>query len=181
MQWHSSLKAYIPAYSILLDKGLSIRKSIKCRRITTQIEVQLRYILSTGKHYHSSIIKSQVYCVSLEPPAELCFTFRVIILLAHLSRRLIGEPIVYQLSVVRPSVRRPSICRPRCSKIFFSETAGPVKAKFYVEPPWVGGTIFCSRHLGHMTKMAATPIYGKNPSKIFFSRTCRPVFTKLGM
>ena len=29
------------------------------------------------------------------------------------------------------------------------------------EPPWVGGTIFCSRHLGHMTKMAATPIYGK--------------------
>ena len=24
---------------------------------------------------------------------------------------------------------------------------------------------------GHMTKMAATPIYGKNPSKIFFSRT----------
>ena len=109
MQWHSSLKAYIPAYSILLDKGLSIRKSIKCRRITTQIEVQLRYILSTGKHYHSSIIKSQVYCVSLEPPAELCFTFRVIILLAHLSRRLIGEPIVYQLSVVRPSVRPSSV------------------------------------------------------------------------
>ena len=32
------------------------------------------------------------------------------------------------------------------------------------------GMIFCSRHLGHMTKMAATPIYGKNPSKIF-SRT----------
>ena len=24
---------------------------------------------------------------------------------------------------------------------------------------------------GHMTKMAAMPIYGKNPSKIFFSRT----------
>ena len=34
---------------------------------------------------------------------------------------------------------------------------------------------------GHITKMAATPIYGKNPSKIFFSRTCRPIFTKLGM
>ena len=44
-----------------------------------------------------------------------------------------------------------------------------------------GGTIFCSRHLGHMTKMAATPIYGKNPSKIFFSRTGGPIFTKLGM
>ena len=102
--------------------------------------------------------------------------------LAHLSRRLIGELIVYQWSVVRrPSyvVRRRH--RPQCSKIFFSETAGPIEAKFYVEPPWVGGTIFCSRHLGHMTKMAATPIYGKNPSKIIFSRTGGPIFTKLGM
>ena len=32
-----------------------------------------------------------------------------------------------------------------------------------------------------MTKMAATPIYGKNPSKILFSRTGRPIFTKLGL
>ena len=32
-----------------------------------------------------------------------------------------------------------------------------------------------------MTKMAATPIYGKNPSKIYFSRTGRPISTKLGM
>ena len=29
----------------------------------------------------------------------------------------------------------------------------------------VGGTIFCSRHVGHMTKMAARPIYGKKPFK----------------
>ena len=29
--------------------------------------------------------------------------------------------------------------------------------------------------------MAATPIYGKNPSKIFFSGTGRPISTKLGM
>ena len=101
------------------------------------------------------------------------------ILLAHLSRMLIGELIVYQWSGVR---RRPSVVvrRPQCSNIF-SETAWPIKAKFYVEPPWVGGTKFCLRHLGHMTKMAATPIYGKNPSKIFFSRTGGPIFTKLGM
>ena len=96
-------------------------------------------------------------------------------LLAHLSRRLIGELIVYQWSGVR---RRRC---PQCSNIFFSETALPIKAKFYVDPPWVGGTIFCSRHLGHMTKMAATPIYGRNPSKIFFSRTGGPISTKLGM
>ena len=31
-----------------------------------------------------------------------------------------------------------------------------------------------------MTKMAATPIYGKNPSKIFFG-TSGPISTKLGM
>ena len=34
---------------------------------------------------------------------------------------------------------------------------------------------------GHMTKMAAMPIYGKNPSKIFFSRTGVSISKKLGM
>ena len=34
---------------------------------------------------------------------------------------------------------------------------------------------------GHMTKMAAMPIYGKNPSKIISSRTSGPISTKLGM
>ena len=103
--------------------------------------------------------------------------------LAHLSQRLIGELIVYSCSGVRPSVvrRRRRRTSSTISNIFFSETAGPIKAKFYLEPPWVGGMIFCSRHLGHMTKMAATPIYGKNPSKIFLSRTGRRISTKLGM
>ena len=35
-----------------------------------------------------------------------------------------------------------------------------------MELPWVGGKKIYFQHLGHMTKM---PIYGKNPSKIFFS------------
>ena len=35
--------------------------------------------------------------------------------------------------------------------------------------------------LGHMTKMAATPIYGKNPLKIFFPRASGPIAMKLGM
>ena len=39
----------------------------------------------------------------------------------------------------------------------------------------------CAYDADHMTKMAAMPIYGKNPSKIFFSVTCGPVSTKLGM
>ena len=32
---------------------------------------------------------------------------------------------------------------------------------------------------GHLTKMAAMPIYGINPLKIFFSGTSRPNLTKL--
>ena len=100
--------------------------------------------------------------------------------LAHLSRRLTGELIGY------PWIRRPSasvlVRRPfTFSNIFSSETAWPIKAKFYVEPPWEGGTKVYINGPGHMTKMAATPIYGKNPSKIFFSTTGRPIFTKLGM
>ena len=63
--------------------------------------------------------------------------------------------------------RRPSTI----SNIFSSETAWPIKAKYYVEPPWEGGTKVYINGPGHMTKMAAMPIYGKNPSKIFFSRT----------
>ena len=34
---------------------------------------------------------------------------------------------------------------------------------------------------GHMTKMATMPIYGINPSKIFFSGTSGPISKKLGM
>ena len=98
--------------------------------------------------------------------------------LAHLSRRLTGELIGY------PWIRRPasSSVRPSTfSNIFSSETAWPIKAKFYMEPPWEGRTKVCINGPGHMTKMAAMPIYGKNPSKIFFSRTGGPISTKLGM
>ena len=82
--------------------------------------------------------------------------------LAHLSRRLTGELIGY------PWIRRPSsssVCPFTFSNIFSSETAWPIKAKFYVEPPWEGGTKVCINGLGHMTKMAAMPIYGKNLKK----------------
>ena len=34
---------------------------------------------------------------------------------------------------------------------------------------------------GHKTKMAATPIYGKNPPKNFFWGTAEPIAMKLGM
>ena len=63
-------------------------------------------------------------------------------------------------SVRRP---RPYVHTSTFSNIFSSETAWPIKDKFYVEPPWEGGTKVYINDPGHMTKMAATPIYGKNP------------------
>ena len=64
---------------------------------------------------------------------------------------------------VRPS---SSSVRPSTfSNSFSSETALAIKAKFYVEPPWEGGTKVYINGPGHMTKMAATPIYGKNLKK----------------
>ena len=72
--------------------------------------------------------------------------------------------IVYPCS----GVRRRCCCRrrpPPFSNVFSSETAWPIKAKFYVEPPWEGGTKVGINGPGHMTKMAAMPIYGKNLKK----------------
>ena len=66
------------------------------------------------------------------------------------------------------------------SNFFFLETAWPIEAKFYVEPPWDGGLKVWSNGLGHMTKMAAIPIYGKNLKKII-SGTKRPMTLKVGM
>ena len=54
------------------------------------------------------------------------------------------------------------IC-PLFSNIF-SETAWPIKAKYRVEPPWEVGKSFIN-DIGHMTKMAAMLIYGKNLQK----------------
>ena len=50
-----------------------------------------------------------------------------------------------------------------------------------METPQDGRTKVCSNGPGHMTKVAAMPIYGKNPLKIFFSRTRRPMTLGLGM
>ena len=72
-----------------------------------------------------------------------------------------GELIVYPYSCIHCRRHR---CRRRQQRlnIFSSETALPIKAKFYVEPPWEGGTKVYINGPGHLTKMAAMPIYGKN-------------------
>ena len=46
-----------------------------------------------------------------------------------------------------------------------SITSWMIEAKFHVEPSWDWGMKACSNGLGHMTKMAAMPIYDKNLSK----------------
>ena len=51
------------------------------------------------------------------------------------------------------------------SDFFFLETAWPIEAKFYLEPPWDMGMIVCSNGPGHMTNISAMPIYGKNLKK----------------
>ena len=83
--------------------------------------------------------------------------------LAHLSQRLIGELIVYSCSGVR---RRCRCCRQPFSNIFTSETAWPVKAKFYTEPLWQGETKVYINGPDHMTKMTPMPIYGKHLQNI---------------
>ena len=61
---------------------------------------------------------------------------------------------------------RSLVCRPSTFlNIFFSETTGPIKIKFYMETPKDAETKVCSSGPGHMTKTAAMPIYGKKPFK----------------
>ena len=79
-------------------------------------------------------------------------------------------------------IRCPSVVRrcPPFSQIFYFETALSIKAKFYKKHLWEAGTNVFINNLGQITKMAAMPIYSKNPSNIF-SGTTRPISTKLGM
>ena len=51
------------------------------------------------------------------------------------------------------------------SNIFFSETAWSNNAKYHVEPPWEVGNNVYINGTGHMTKMAAMPIYCKKSLK----------------
>ena len=50
-----------------------------------------------------------------------------------------------------------------------------------MEPPWEEGKKVYINGPVHMTKMAATPIYGKKPSKVFSYRTKGPMIMKFGI
>ena len=56
-----------------------------------------------------------------------------------------------------------------------NQTSSPLKPLGQLKP------YVCINNPGHMTKMAAMPIYSKAPSKVFSSRTDGPILTTLGM
>ena len=115
-----------------------------------------------GSDYKWLVQLCIVFNIGQCPCACSIYSHWYYLLLAHLSRRLIwwayriGRPLS---SVVRCRRRRPH------SLNISSETTGPIKVKFHMELLWDGGTKICSNGLGHMTKMAAMPIYDKNLKK----------------
>ena len=103
------------------------------------------YFCSLFYHVTSSMMLLCISIVRLDQQAHLTtadpeifarggpnlkfFFFFFFYLLAHLSRRLMGELIVYQ------SLRRPSVRPSTFSNIFSSATIGPIKLKFHMETP----------------------------------------------
>ena len=85
--------------------------------------------------------------------------------------------LTFALSVKVAHLVVPSIYK----NIVFSQTIGPIELKFPVKTPYDKSAKLYTKYVGHMTKMATMPIYGKNLVKIFFSRTRRPVTLRLGM
>ena len=57
--------------------------------------------------------------------------------------------------VVEPASVRACVRPFTFSKIFFFETARPIKAKFYMEHPWVGGTKVCVFYLDRIRTLVA--------------------------
>ena len=65
--------------------------------------------------------------------------------------------------------------------IVFSETTRPIELKFHMTTPYDWLVKICTNCYDHMTKMAATPIHGKNYLNIFFSGTKTPMALGLTM
>ena len=65
--------------------------------------------------------------------------------------------------------------------IVYSETTRQFELKFHMKTPYDRLAKIYTNCTGHMTKMATTPIYGKNPKNVLFSGTKRPMALGLGM
>ena len=75
------------------------------------------------------------------------------------------------------------VSNKHCLLTFFilSETIRPVELIFHMNTTCEKLAKIDTNCSGHMTKMANIPIYGKNPSKIFFSRNRRVMTLGLGV
>ena len=65
--------------------------------------------------------------------------------------------------------------------IVSSETTRPFELKFHMKTSYDRLAKIFTNCIGDMTKMATTPIYGKNPLNVFFSGTKRPMALGRGM
>ena len=111
-----------------LNQVIKIKKFLNCPKCGKQLNF-LQYYKTHLEWCGRDVCKFHSFCLFSSPEP-------------------LGELIVYPWSGVR---RRLSTI----SNFFSSETAWPIKAKFYVEPPWEGGTKVYINDPGHMTKMAA--------------------------
>ena len=98
--------------------------------------------------------------------------------LAHLSRRLVGELIVYPWSGVRPSSvvrrrrRRPSSFT--ISNMNISATSGPITTKFNLKHHWVGGKAafgFGPDQIRTLVSMAT-----ESSHRVIMGKTVSPLF-----
>ena len=64
----------------------------------------------------------------------------------------------------------PRSLRFNIFKLLFLKNARQFEAKLHIRPPWDIGMNICSNVLGHMTKMASRPIYGKKTFKTLLLR-----------
>ena len=64
-----------------------------------------------------------------------------------------------------PEPKAPGELVVQAGSIVSDETTGQIATKFHIQPPGTLGKKNCSNDLGHMTNMAAMPIYGKNLKK----------------
>ena len=87
------------------------------------------------------------------------------------------QRLTFDLSVYVAHIGVPSIYQ----NIVFSQTIGSIELKFHLKTPYDNLAKIYAKYFGHMIKMTATPIYGKIPLKIFFSRNRRPMTLGLGM
>ena len=89
--------------------------------------------------------------------------------LAHLSRRLVGELIVYPWSAVRRL--RPS---STISNMNISATSGPIATKFYLKHHWVGGKAalgFGPDQIRTLVSMAT-----ESSHRVIMDKTVSPLF-----